>query len=46
MAATYEFTGGYPTPETIRKAYDDADYCRAGRAVRVLPNLRSIGARF
>jgi len=20
MAATYEFTGGYPTPETIRKA--------------------------
>jgi hypothetical protein len=22
MAATYEFTGGYPTPETIRKAYD------------------------
>ena len=34
MAATYEFTGGYPTPETIRKAYDDADYCRAVQAYK------------
>jgi hypothetical protein len=28
--SNYEFTGGgYPTPETVQKAYDDADYCRA-----------------
>src|ERR1700744_3344309 len=25
----YEFKGGYPTPETVRKAYDDADLARA-----------------
>lgn len=25
----YEFKGGYPTDETIQKAYDDADLCRA-----------------
>lgn len=25
----YEFKGGYPTPQTIQKAYDDADLSRA-----------------
>jgi hypothetical protein len=25
----YEFKGGYPTPETVRKGYDDADLARA-----------------
>jgi hypothetical protein len=28
-AQTYEFKGGYPTPETIQKAYDDSDLARA-----------------
>jgi hypothetical protein len=28
-AQEYEFKGGYPTPETIQKAYDDADLARA-----------------
>jgi len=27
--AEYEFRGGYPTEETIRRAYDDADLARA-----------------
>ena len=30
----YVFSGGYPTPETIRKAYDDADLNRAIQAYR------------
>lgn len=29
MDTNYSFTGGYPTPETIAAAYDDADYSRA-----------------
>jgi len=29
FAQEYEFKGGYPTPETIRRAYDDADLARA-----------------
>jgi hypothetical protein len=29
QAQDYEFKGGYPTPETIQKAYDDADLARA-----------------
>jgi hypothetical protein len=28
-AQEYDFKGGYPTPETIQKAYDDADLARA-----------------
>ena len=32
--SNYQFTGGYPTPETVRKAYDDPDYCRAVRAYK------------
>ncbi|HEV2566566.1 MAG TPA: DUF1254 domain-containing protein [Microvirga sp.] len=30
----YEFKGGYPTPETVRKAYDDADLSRAIQAYK------------
>jgi hypothetical protein len=32
--AEYEFVGGYPTPDTIRKAYDDADLNRAIEAYK------------
>src|SRR5271170_7350931 len=28
-AQEYEFKGGFPTPETIQRAYDDADLARA-----------------
>jgi len=30
----YEFTGGYPTPETVQKAYDDLDLNRAFQCYR------------
>jgi hypothetical protein len=30
----YEFVGGYPTPETVRRAYDEADLNRAVQAYR------------
>ncbi len=30
----YKFVGGYPTPETIKKAYDDADLNRAIEAYK------------
>jgi hypothetical protein len=30
----YEFAGGYPTPETIQRAYDEADLNRAVQAYR------------
>ena len=30
----YEFKGGYPTPQTIQKAYDDADLSRAIEAYK------------
>ena len=33
-ADPYEFKGGYPTPETIRRAYDDADLARAVQAYK------------
>ena len=28
----YEFSGGYPWPETVQRAYDDADLNRAVQA--------------
>ena len=31
----YEFAGGYPTPETIQRAYDEADLNRAVQAYRL-----------
>ncbi len=34
QAQEYEFKGGYPTPETIQKAYDDADLTRAIEAYK------------
>lgn len=30
----YQFKDGYPTGETIRRAYDNADYCRAVQAYK------------
>jgi len=30
----YEFKGGYPTPQTIQRAYDDADLNRAIQAYK------------
>ncbi|RVJ84192.1 DUF1214 domain-containing protein [Sinorhizobium medicae] len=34
LAQEYEFRGGYPTPETTQKAFDEADLNRAVRAYR------------
>ena len=34
MSGSYEFAGGYPTPETVRRAYDEADLNRAVQAYR------------
>lgn len=33
-ADEFQFKGGFPTPETVRKAYDDADLSRAIQAYR------------
>ena len=35
-AEQYQFKGGYPTPETIQKAYDNADLSRAIEAYKFL----------
>ncbi len=32
--ASFEFVGGYPTPETVRRAFDEADLNRAVYAYR------------
>jgi len=32
--ADYTFVNGYPTPETVRRAYDDADFHRAVQAYK------------
>jgi hypothetical protein len=42
----YEFKGGYPTPETIQKAYDDADLTRAITAYKFFYPTVSILATF
>ena len=34
MDERYEFQGGYPTPNTVRNAYDDADLVRAIQAYK------------
>src|ERR1700761_7296428 len=34
FSSDYTFKGGYPTPETIQKAYDDADLSRAIEAYK------------
>ena len=34
MSGSYEFMGGYPTPETVQRAYDEADLNRAVQAYR------------
>jgi hypothetical protein len=33
-SSAYEFPGGYPSPETVQRAYDDADLNRAVQAYR------------
>jgi hypothetical protein len=35
--SAYEFVGGYPTPETAQRAFDEADFNRGVRAYRFLP---------
>lgn len=40
----YEFKGGFPTPETIRQAYDDADLARAIEAYKFFyPSVSILG---
>src|ERR1700742_4942544 len=34
MRESYQFVGGYPTPETVSRAYDEADLNRAVSAYR------------
>jgi hypothetical protein len=44
VAQEYEFKGGYPTPETIQKAYDDADLFRAIEAYKIFyPSVSILG---
>jgi hypothetical protein len=39
-ALPYEFEGGFPTPETVARGYDDADLNRAVQAYRFFyPNV-------
>lgn len=42
----YEFKGGFPTPETIQKAYDDADLNRAITAYKFFYPTVSILATY
>lgn len=43
-SAPYEFKGGFPTPETVTRAYDDADLNRAVQAYRFFyPNVSVAG---
>ena len=44
--ATYEFKGGFPTPETAQEAYDDADLSRAIEAYKVFYPTVSFAAGF
>lgn len=34
MSTGYEFAGGFPTPATVRRAYNEADFNRAVQAYR------------
>jgi hypothetical protein len=34
VSAGYEFAGGFPTPATVQRAYDEADFNRAVQAYR------------
>jgi hypothetical protein len=43
-AEPYEFVGGYPTPETVQRAYDEADLNRAVSAYRFFYPTVSIEA--
>jgi hypothetical protein len=40
----YKFTGGFPTPETVQQAYDDADLARAIEAYKFFwPSVSILG---
>ena len=42
--APYEFNGGFPTPQTVQKAYDDADLSRAIEAYKFFyPSVSILG---
>jgi hypothetical protein len=44
VAQNYTFKGGYPTPETAQKAYDDADLARAIEAYKFFfPTVSILG---
>ena len=43
-AQEYAFKGGFPTPETVQQAYDDADLNRAIQAYRFFYPTVSIAA--
>jgi hypothetical protein len=44
FAQDYKFEGGYPTPETIQQAYDDADLTRAIEAYKFFfPSVSILG---
>jgi hypothetical protein len=43
-SAPYTFVGGFPTPETVTRAYEDADLNRAVQAYRFFyPNVSVYG---
>jgi hypothetical protein len=46
FAQGYEFNGGYPTPETVRQAYDDLDLIRALQMYRIFYPTVSGAAMF
>ena len=39
LVAAYTFEGGYPTDETVRRAYGDADLNRAVTTYRFFPTV-------
>lgn len=42
--SAYQFDGGFPGPETVRRAYDDADLCRAIEAYKFFfPTVSILG---
>lgn len=46
LACVYVFEGGYPTPETVQRAYDDADLNRAVQVYRFFFPTVAVSAGF
>ena len=46
MSSDYVFAGGYPTPETVQRAYDDLDMIRAMQVYRMFYPTVSCAAIF